>query len=231
MASIKDTFQSKLTKEGVDHINVSAFANTNAGVTAALDLRRAFSIPHLGSFGSPRCFANYIGTMGDERYRHNLKTKSVGNLTGPQYRAMSYFAKFHQLASNVRALEEVRAVLNLPWTSYRVYLSGVREYDRHSDYPLLAKDMCLHLLNHGVKKSFDWDLVMPGLIELLDQRVAQIAKNNGVTDLAISFAQLTGTEEAKVSEDESSGQEALTEQQAPEQETTPGSEAETEKSA
>lgn len=154
--------------EGVDHIRISPFAETKIGKITSKDWRHRFFVPHIGEFTSPVCFANWLCT-GDDEARHNVHYKFNETVKG--YLQFVLYAKFYQLCAMKGILK--REMKELPFIIYKQHASGVKEFDRWKEYPLIIKDMINHILdeNKGTKVAYPWEEKFPGLEEKIQERI------------------------------------------------------------
>lgn len=170
MTSIMDKFVNKFKKDGVDHVRIALNGDTAIGRMSALEYRKTFFIPQLGSFLTPICFANWMAT-GDDEARHDPTYRVNKTIQG--YLQYVMFAKFWQLVTLRDKLKgEMKA---LPFVSYRVYENGIREFDRWKEYAVVIKDMIEHILDpqRGPKVPFAYP---EGVVATVDARVAEIVR-------------------------------------------------------
>ena len=181
MASIRDQLRMSFRQEGVDHINLSPFANTEIGKYAALDYRKRFFIPHLGEFGSPRCFANWMSSGGDDSLRLSFGFYNSRHTPLNIYRMFMLYAKFYQILAIRSNYEKHKDKLALPWVVYKEHLTGIKEFDRWEAYSQAVKSMVTHVLNstNAHKSQFDWNSIDPNLLCEVEAGIRQIAINNG----------------------------------------------------
>lgn len=179
MATIRDQLRAALRNDGVDHIHLSHFGETNMGKLAAPESRRRFYIPHLGEFQSPRCFANWMCSKGDETLRYSTGRYNTPNTPIYVFRFYFLYAKYFQLLSVRETLVEEKDQLSLPWVMYKKHVTGIKEFDRWEDFPVVVKAMVSHLINRRAKEKPDWETLVPGMLAAVNQRVREIAEING----------------------------------------------------
>jgi hypothetical protein len=167
MPSIKDQVRVALNKDGVDHVNVSAYSETEIGKIASPDWRKKFYVPHVGDFVSARTFANWIVSGGKEELRHSTAFYKTTVPTG-DFRLLLVFAKYYQLCSLRSNLLPEESLVNLPWVMYKKHFSGVREFDRWSDYAEEVKPLVAHVLEHGSKGHYPWEEAAPDHLACLN---------------------------------------------------------------
>ena len=157
-----DRFVNRFKKDGQDHIRISPFGETKLGKIASKDWRHKFFVPHVGEFGSPVCFANWLST-GDDEARHNPKYRVNHTVKG--YLQYIFYAKFYQLCALKGVLEKEAEHLHLPFVAYKQHQSGIKEFDRWKEYPSEVKDMIDHILDpkRGTKTPYNWEEKFPGL--------------------------------------------------------------------
>ena len=168
--SVMETFVNKLIKkDGVDHIRISVAGETQLGKVLAHDWRKRFYVPRVGDFLSPICFANWLVT-GDEEARHNPKYRVKKNVRG--YHRYVLFAKFYQLCSMRGMLQ--REMKELPFVSYKVHQSGVKEFDRWKEYPTVVKEMVEHIIDdeRGPRTPYPFE---QDTIDEINRLIAEIA--------------------------------------------------------
>lgn len=201
--SVMEKFVSSFKKDGVDHIRVGLGGETQLGRICSVEWRRRFFIPLVGEFLSPQCFANWLIT-GDEAARHDPKYRVTRSVRG--YHGYQLFAKYYQLCSLSSQLR--KEMKSLPFVSYKIHGSGIKEFDRWREYPATVKEMIEHILDpeRGPKVPFPFD---PDLKETIDSMVKAIAMAS--TDDSEPEAT---TEEAAV--EEASAEKAETEEAAEE---------------
>lgn len=151
-----------IRNDGVDHIWVSPFANTQLGKIVSLKWRKKFFIPQLGEFVSPDSFIAWMFT-GDESMRQNTAAK-LPQLTKEEFklaRQAMFMAKYHQLTalkasliSECQAAEGEKSKLDLPWLEYKQHQSGVKEHHHDTKRVSIVKSMVHHILENGSKVSF-----------------------------------------------------------------------------
>lgn len=161
--------------DGEDHIRISVSGETLIGRMASHDYKYEFFIPHLGHFLSPVCFANWLAT-GDEDARHNPEFKIRANVQG--YRKHILYAKYWQLCKMRPRL--VKEKFDLPFVSYRVHQTGIKELNRWREYAPSVKLMVEHIFDpkRGSSVPYKWPT---GLVAEVDNLVAKIAERQGHT--------------------------------------------------
>ncbi len=167
--SVMEKFVSSFKKDGVDHIRVGLGGETQLGRICSVEWRRRFFIPLVGEFLSPQCFANWLIT-GDEAARHDPKYRVTRSVRG--YHGYQLFAKYYQLCSLSSQLR--KEMKSLPFVSYKIHGSGIKEFDRWKEYPATVKEMIEHILDpeRGPKVPFPFD---PALKETIDSMIKAIA--------------------------------------------------------
>jgi hypothetical protein len=179
MPTIKDQFQGVLyTKDGEDHINLSAFGETMLGRLSSPEWRRPFFIPHLGEFKSVRGFVQWLAT-GDDSKRFNEDRMRVGNMSSNDYHTLMIFAKYYQMNSFAGVIRGHSKELELPWVSYKVFTNGVRQYNPWTNYTILAKEMAQHILVNGVRETFPWATRYPAVMGIVNTHIASVMKIMG----------------------------------------------------
>ena len=171
MASIKDQVRVAFTHDGKDHVNVSPFAATNTGKLAFPEWRKDFYIPHLGEFASPRAFANWVVSGGNEELRHKTGYVEFKVNDLEEFRYLMLYAKFFQLTSLALSLAKEKRLLDVPWLMYKRHLTGVREFHRWESYPGVVKKFVEHIINNDPSVKFDFDSVVPGLTEVVNRNI------------------------------------------------------------
>lgn len=168
--SVMEKFVSSFKKDGVDHVRVGLGGETKLGRMCSPDWRRRFFIPLVGEFLSPQCFANWLVT-GDEAARHDPKYRVKAAVRG--YHGYLMYAKFYQLCSLTAQLRN--EMLNLPFVSYKIHSSGIKEFDRWKEYPAKVKEMVEHIIDpeRGPKTPFPFD---EKLKETIDSMIKAIVK-------------------------------------------------------
>lgn len=190
MTSIMDKFVNKFKKDGVDHVRIALNGDTAVGRMSALEYRKTFFIPQLGSFLTPICFANWMAT-GDDEARHDPTYRVNKTIQG--YLQYVMFAKFWQLVTLRDKLKH--EMKPLPFVSYRVYENGIREFDRWKEYAVVIKDMVEHILDpqRGPKVPFAYP---EGVVATVDKRVEEIVR---------AFKEASGEDGAPASEQRKTG--------------------------
>lgn len=199
--SIMDKLVSSFKKDGVDHIRIGLAAETQLGKMCAVEWRRRFFIPRVGEFLSPQCFANWLAT-GDEAARHDPKYRVKNAIRG--YHRFQLFAKYYQLCSLASQLR--KEMKNLPFTSYKIHGSGIKEHDRWSEYPVKVKEMIEHILDpeRGPRTPFPFD---EGVRESVDEMIRLIAAASNADDDVVEET----TESVSESQEEAVAEEVTTE--------------------
>ena len=196
MATIREQFQKALHKhDGEDHINVSPFGETSSGKIAYLESKKKFYIPHMGDFLSPRNFANWAVSGGDEHQRFNANAYDMRVGDVREFRVLMLYAKYYQMASLRKSLVKDKASLDKPWTMYKKFVSGIKEYHRWEEYPGIVKEMVRHLVYDFGKKPMNFDEIIPGLTEIVNRHIRVIAGDEFVgienIDKLVSFKRRT----------------------------------------
>lgn len=188
--SIMDKLVSSFKKDGVDHIRVGLAAETQLGKLCAVEWRRRFFIPRVGEFLSPQCFANWLAT-GDEAARHDPKYRVKNAIRG--YHRYLMFAKYYQLCSLASQLR--KEMKNLPFTSYKIHGSGIKEHDRWAEYPVKVKEMIEHILDpeRGPRAPFPFD---EGVRESVDEMIKLIAAASTADDEEVVEETTEATQQA-----------------------------------
>lgn len=210
--SIMDKLVSSFKKDGVDHIRIGLAAETQLGKMCAVEWRRRFFIPRVGEFLSPQCFANWLAT-GDEAARHDPKYRVKNAIRG--YHRFQLFAKYYQLCSLASQLR--KEMKNLPFTSYKIHGSGIKEHDRWSEYPIKVKEMIEHILDpeRGPRTPFPFD---EGVRESVDEMIRLIAEASNADDDEVveeTAEPVSETQEEAVAEEVTT--ETAVEEEAPEE--------------
>lgn len=174
MASIKDQLTINLREEGVDHINISAYAESNLGKYLSPDWRKKFYIPHVGDFGSARAFANWIISGGDEALRLSAKFYKT-NVPVNDFRTLVVFAKYYQLYSMRSDLCANAEMFDKPWLMYKMHLSGVREMDRWNNFALIIRELAEEVIKDNATPKFDWVSKKPNILGCVNHYLAKIA--------------------------------------------------------
>jgi hypothetical protein len=99
MSLIRDQVRLALRVDGQDHLNLSVHSKNIIGQLASPESRKRFFIPHLGEFGSPRCFANWMVSCGDEALRFSRNRYDISGTTLNVFRLYMLYAKYFQLVS------------------------------------------------------------------------------------------------------------------------------------
>lgn len=190
--SVMEKFVSSFKKDGVDHIRVGLGGETQLGRICSVEWRRRFFIPLVGEFLSPQCFANWLIT-GDEAARHDPKYRVTRSVRG--YHGYQLFAKYYQLCSLSSQLR--KEMKSLPFVSYKIHGSGIKEFDRWKEYPATVKEMIEHILDpeRGPKVPFPFD---PALKETIDSMIKAIAMASTDDSEPEATSEQPATEEAVV---------------------------------
>lgn len=171
--SFLEVFTPTFKVDGEDHIRISVRGETLVGRMSAHDYKYEFFIPHLGHFLSPICFANWLAT-GDEEARHNPDFKVKTSIKG--YRKYVLYAKFWQLCKmRPRLLNEK---MDVPFVSYRIHQTGIKELNRWKEYSPTVKSMLEHIVDpkRGPQAPFKWP---KGLVREVEDIVTKIAEKQG----------------------------------------------------
>lgn len=186
--------------DGVDHIWVSPFANTQLGKIVSLKWRKKFFIPQLGEFVSPDAFIAWLFT-GDESMRQNTAAK-LPQLSKEEFklaRQAMFMAKYHQLTALKPSLvtecetkEGQKSKLDLPWLEYKQHQSGVKEHHHDTKRVSIVKSMVRHILEQGSKvqfqcQDFDYAEVKDAVMKHVKEKFNledQIKENNSPDEIA-----------------------------------------------
>lgn len=179
MTLIREQFQKALHEDGKDHINISSSSKTEIGYKLNLEFRRRFNIPHLGDFASPRCFANWMSSGGDDFYRNSGEHFDNRGVPRRVFRLYMLYAKYYQLEQFSDLIKKSTRLLRLPFVNYKQYVTGIREFNKVDDYVPYVKDMCAHIANNPDNQPFDWRLISEDLLDLVEERVVEIAEMCG----------------------------------------------------
>lgn len=169
MATIKDQVRVAFIHDGKDHVNIFTHGETNVGKVAFPEWRRKFYIPHLGEFASPRAFANWCVSGGQEEYRRQTGYVEYRVENIREFRMLMLYAKFFQLTSLRSSLIDEKHLLDVPWLMYKKHLTGVKEHNKWEEYPKIAKAYVDHIVNHGNHVKFNFEAVIPGLTEVVNK--------------------------------------------------------------
>lgn len=172
--SLIEKFVNKFRKEGVDHIRVSARAETHIGRICSPDWHKPFFIPYVGEFLSAECFANWIISGGDEEARHNPRYRTRGNVN--LQRQLVAYAKFFQLTSIKSSFQKRKEEMALPFAMYNLHPNGIKEFSPWREYAGMVKGFIQHIAENGSKAEYDWEAVLPGIKALVTEKVENIAK-------------------------------------------------------
>ena len=154
MAGIKEQLQGQLRRDGIDHLNISVNAETDLGKIVSPDWRKKFYVPHMGEFISSRAFANWMVSGGDEELRYHTGFYKT-NVPVEDFRKLLVFAKYYQLCSMRTSVCNGKGMFELPWVMYKRHVSGVREFDRWTNYPSIIRPLVLDVAQNSGGK-FDW---------------------------------------------------------------------------
>lgn len=171
MASIKDQVRVAYLHDGKDHVNVSAYGASECGRLSFPEWRRNFYIPHLGEFGSPRAFANWCVSGGQENLRRHTGFFEYRVTNIREFRALMLYAKFFQLTALRPSLTKEENLLDVPWLMYKKHLTGVREYHQWEDYPGIVKAFVTHIVRNGNQAKFDFEGAIPGVTEIVNRHL------------------------------------------------------------
>ena len=144
-------FYNNIYANGVDgkhHILVSPFGETNIGKFSSLNWRSKFFLPNLGEFTSPINFV-YWALTGNENLRHEKTNIKVPREFWELGRLYAKYGQIAALKNNILKNyneEELERVLNLPWVTYKVHLSGIKERLPDEKYNFVIKEIIKHIL-------------------------------------------------------------------------------------
>ena len=181
MSLIRDQVRLALRVDGQDHLNLSVHSKNIIGQLASPESRKRFFIPHLGEFGSPRCFANWMVSCGDEALRFSRNRYDISGTTLNVFRLYMLYAKYFQLVSVRGTFVSKKDLLDLPWVMYYQHLTGIREYDRWEQYAEAVKTMVQHVVEHEASVKFDFNTINPRISEVVSKRIREIAEANGTS--------------------------------------------------
>jgi len=185
MALIRDQIRLAFRHDGKDHVNLSIFGETTIGQNASPEFRKRFFIPHLGEFGSPRCFANWMCSGGDDTLRFDQRRYDTKNIPLNVFRMYMLYGKYYQVLSIRGTYITHKDLLDLPWVMYKKHLTGVREFDRWDTYADMVKAMVRHVVDHDARAKFDWALVSARIPSVVNDRIRQIAEDSGTDPDAV----------------------------------------------
>lgn len=185
MHHLRDKIRMALRQDGKDHINLSIFAETVIGQHASPEFRKRFFIPHLGEFGSARCFANWMCSGGDDTLRFDQRRYDTRSVSLNVFRQYMLYGKFYQIVSVRGTYSDHKAGLDLPWVMYKKHLTGIREFDRWDAYPHTVKAMVRHAVENNTRVKFDWEHVAPQVLETVNKRIREIAELSGTDPDAV----------------------------------------------
>ncbi len=162
-------------QDGVDHIWVSPFGNTQIGKVAVLDWREKFIIPNVGEFISPNAFGAWLFTGNDNMRMSSLPQKfpSLVKEDVVLLKKAIFLAKFYQLSTIQKVLlNDKFNRLDLPWVEYKLHTSGIKEHHPDKRRAELVKEMVAHFSSKDKNESFETkDFVY---VEILAQVMARI---------------------------------------------------------
>lgn len=181
MSLIRDQVRLALRVDGQDHLNLSIHSKSIIGQLASPESRKRFFIPHLGEFGSPRCFANWMVSGGDEALRFSRNRYDISGTTLHVFRMYMLYAKYFQLVSVRGTFVSKKDLLDLPWVMYYQHLTGIRESDRWEQYAEIVKAMAQHVIEHEASVKFDFNTINPRISEVVSKRIREIAEANGTS--------------------------------------------------
>lgn len=172
MAGIREQLQTQMRRDGVDHINISATGETEMGKIVSPDWRKKFYVPHMGDFISARSFANWMVSGGDESLRYNTGFYKT-SVPVEDFRKLLVFAKYYQLCSLRTVVLNNKNTLELPWVMYKRHTSGVREFDRWSNYTSIISPIVQDIVdNEGY--SYDWVTEQNGILRCVNTYLERI---------------------------------------------------------
>lgn len=167
MNSFRNQFRNAMLTDGVDHINLHPFGETEIGRIASTDWCKRFFVPHVGGFISARSFANWMISGGDDSLRESTKFYKT-NVPVRVVRSLMLFAKFYQLCSLRNTMIGSKELFGLPWVSYKKYASGVREHDRWENYGDTVKKIARTIIESGPKAKYDWLVNDPEILDVVN---------------------------------------------------------------
>lgn len=179
MPLIRDQIRQQLRVDGGDHVNLSIHGKTQIGQNASPEMRKRFYIPHLGEFDSPRCFANWMVSCGDDALRFSHARYNIRDTPLNLFRLYMLYAKYFQIVAIRGTYASKRNLVELPWVMYKQHLTGVREYDRWEAYSKAIKTMVEHVINNDANAKFDWAQVNAKIPQVVEARIREIAVASG----------------------------------------------------
>lgn len=187
-AKLKELYK----EDGVDHIRIYHSGKTELGRLLAVDSKVPFEVEGAGSFGSAKCFINWLWT-GDEalRYKHNHRLKDHI----PNYQHYLLYAKYLQVKSNVEILEkdysEDKRLL-----MYRIHDTGVREIYNWKGYVTRISRLVKHILAEqaGQESDYRW---IDSVDEKVKNRIIEIGNLYKQQSTEESQEEVTVNEEAE----------------------------------
>lgn len=172
MAGIKEQLQGQMRRDGIDHLNISAMAETDLGKIVSPDWRKKFYVPHMGDFINARAFANWMVSGGDEDLRHNTGFYKT-SVPVEDFRKLLVFAKYYQMCSMRTSICNSKDLFDLPWVMYKRHVSGVREFDRWQNYTSIIKPMVEDVANNPGGR-FDWVNLQPDILDCVNDYLERI---------------------------------------------------------
>jgi len=165
VTTLVSNFVNAFKKEGIDHIRINPYAETQLGKILSKNWRATFFIPGVGEFSSPMCFANWI-LSGDEAARHDVRFQY--EKPSRDFNKFVMYAKYYQLCKLSNLLKKHNK--DLPFVVYKVHITGLKEFDTWKEYPNVVKAMVEHLVdpNRGPKVAFDWSCYQSDIQELVN---------------------------------------------------------------
>lgn len=172
MAGIKEQLQGQLRRDGVDHLNISTNAETDLGKIISPDWRKRFYVPHMGEFISSRAFANWMVSGGKEELRYHTGFYKT-NVPVEDFRKLLVFAKYYQLCSMRTSVCNGKDMFDLPWVMYKRHVSGVREFDRWTNYTSIIKPLVIDVAQNPGGR-LDWVEHGPEVLECVNDYLSRI---------------------------------------------------------
>lgn len=176
-------FSVNYTKEGVDHIRINRYSESELGEILSYTYSKRFSIPSLGQFRSPICFANWLVT-GDDRDRFNYKNLDMDKRPR-NFKDYILYGKYWQIYS-MRRFIAASPEIQLPFTDYTVDKNGNKVISKHVSYCFYMKDMIAHILNsdHNGKIPYNFSAE---LLKEIDARVKQTDKTKDTPVVTFNY--------------------------------------------
>jgi hypothetical protein len=174
MATIKEQLRPLLRRDGKDHVNVHPEAETELGRLCSVDWKRRFHVPHIGDFGSAKCFAAWLICGGDESLRFSGALPR-NNASSEEYRTLVLFGKYYQLLGSKEWIAQQRELLELPWTGYRQHLTGVQEFDRWFNYADHVREIALDVVEENSGAVSVYERHTPHALSILNNYLKKIA--------------------------------------------------------